>query len=124
MVSSFFHAFRGIRFALMSQRNMRIHCFAGFVAVCFAVFFKFSILEWLALLLTITLVLVAEFFNTAIEITIDLVTKKRKYRAMLSKDIAAGGVLVASVNALIVGYLLFYSRFVNLIHHFYTLGGQ
>jgi diacylglycerol kinase (ATP) len=94
---------------------MKIHIASSLVAFILAIILKFSLLEWFILLLTITLVLITETINTALEISVDLTTKKRKLRAMLSKDIAAGAVLIASLNALIIGYLLFIDKILKLV---------
>ncbi len=59
------------------------------------------------LFITIAFVFMAEMINTAIERTIDLVTDEFHPLARIAKDIAAGGVLIAAINALVVGYLLF-----------------
>ena len=64
-------------------------------------------LELIALLLSITFVLIAEMINTAIEGAIDIATTSFDPMAKLAKDIAAGAVLIAAVNALAVGYLVF-----------------
>ena len=68
--------------------------------------------EWAMVLFSITLVLLTEMLNTAIEISIDLVTKKQKFRAMLSKDIAAGAVLIASFNAMVIGVIVLGPRLI------------
>ena len=62
------------------------------------------------MLFAISLVLTLEMINTAIEKTVDMVTKEYHPYARIAKDISAGAVLIASVNALIVGYLLFFDR--------------
>jgi diacylglycerol kinase (ATP) len=67
-------------------------------------------LELMALLVAISFVLIAEMVNTAIEATIDLSTPSFDPLAKVAKDIAAGAVLIASVNALVVGYLVFADR--------------
>ena len=64
-------------------------------------------LELIALLISITFVLIAEMFNTAIEGAIDVATSSFDPLAKLAKDIAAGAVLIASINAVAVGYLVF-----------------
>ena len=66
-----------------------------------------SKIELIALLLSIAFVLVAEMINTAIEGAIDAATTSFDPMAKLAKDIAAGAVLIASVNAVAVGYLVF-----------------
>ncbi len=64
-------------------------------------------LELIALLISITFVLIAEMINTAIEGAIDVATSSFDPMAKLAKDIAAGAVLIAAINAVAVGYLVF-----------------
>jgi diacylglycerol kinase (ATP) len=104
---SFNFAFEGIIHVLRTQRNMRIH-FAAAVAVLIAgVAIGVSRLELIALLLSIAFVLIAEMINTAIEGAVDVSTTSFDPNAKLAKDIAAGAVLIATVNAVAVGYLVF-----------------
>lgn len=118
ILKSFWVAIRGIWFVIYSQRNMKIHLGASAIALALALYFHLTQTEWLILWITITLVLIMESINTALEISVDLTTKKRKYRAMLSKDIAAGSVLIATINAIIVGYFLFFHHIVLLFNLF------
>jgi diacylglycerol kinase (ATP) len=90
---------------------MRIH-FAVAVAVLVAAVWKgVNRFELIALLLAITFVLVAEMINSAIEQTIDLSTTSFDPLAKLAKDIAAGAVLIAAINAIAIGYLVFSHAF-------------
>ncbi len=109
------YAVRGIGFVIVTQRNMRIHLVTAAAAVILGWLLSISHIEWMILVLTIALVLVAEGLNTAVEMAVDLATRKTRFRAMLSKDIAAGGVLIAALNSLVVGYLLFFDRLVTLV---------
>ncbi len=112
---SFYCAMRGVGYVIFTQRNMRIHCIIGLISLFLGLYFKLGTQEWALLLVSVTMVLFAEAINSALEVSVDLVTRKRKFRAMVSKDMAAGAVLITSVNALLVGYLLFFHRFVTLI---------
>jgi len=114
-LNSLINAVNGLRFAVYSQINMMIHLTVAVLVLACAFYFKISVLEWLTLIISIFFVLIAEAFNTAVEISIDLVTRKEKVRAKLAKDVAAGAVLLSAINAVVVGYLLFWSRFVNLL---------
>jgi diacylglycerol kinase (ATP) len=90
---------------------MRIH-FAVAIAVLVAAVWKgVNRFELIALLLAITFVLVAEMINSAIEQAIDLATTSFDPLAKLAKDIAAGAVLIAAINAVAVGYLVFSHAF-------------
>lgn len=110
IIDSFNYAIQGIVYALRTQRNMRIHFTAAFFMIILSLFFNFSRLELLILFFTISLVIVTEMVNTAIEKTIDMITKEYHQLAEIAKNVAAGAVLIASVNAIIVAYLLFFDR--------------
>lgn len=112
---SFKCALRGIKYGLSSQRNLWIQGTFAILAILLGIFFKISILEWAILSLTIFFVLFAEFVNTAIETTIDLVTEDYNEKAKLAKDIAAGSVLLSAINSVIVGLAIFAERIIKLI---------
>lgn len=103
---SFDHAYRGLVYAVRTQRNMRFHVVAAAAVLVLSLFVGASKLELAVLVLLITAVFVTEMFNTALEFAVDLVTREYHPLAMLAKDISAGAVLVVSVAALAVGYLV------------------
>src|SRR5829696_288143 len=107
LLESFNFAFEGIIHVLRTQRNMRIHFAAAVAVLIAAVATGVSRMELIALLISITFVLLAEMINTAIEGTVDVATTSFDPNAKLAKDIAAGAVLIATVNAVAVGYLVF-----------------
>ena len=111
LIDSFNYAIEGLIHVLRTHRNMRIH-FAVAIAVLVAAVWKgVNRFELIALLLAITFVLVAEMINSAIEQAIDLSTTSFDPLAKLAKDIAAGAVLIATINAVAVGYLVFSHAF-------------
>lgn len=111
LIDSFNYAIEGLIHVLRTHRNMRIH-FALAIGVLVAAVWKgVNRFELIALLLAITFVLVAEMINSAIEQAIDLSTTSFDPLAKLAKDIAAGAVLIAAVNAVAVGYLVFSHAF-------------
>lgn len=111
-------ALHGIGFSIYSGRNFRIQCGCFVLVILLGLFFQVSIFEWLFIFQSGALVLAAELFNTSIELSIDLTTRKRRLRAMLSKDIAAGAVLLCSLYALGVGIVIFLPRVVGCIATF------
>jgi diacylglycerol kinase (ATP) len=107
ILESFNFALEGVIHVLRTHRNMRIH-FAVAIAVLVAAVWKgVDRLELIALLISIAFVLIAEMVNSAIEAAIDMATTSFDPLAKLAKDIAAGAVLIAAVNAVAVGYLVF-----------------
>jgi len=107
VLDSFNYAVEGVIHVLRTQRNMRIHFAVAFVVLVVALVINVSKFELIALLISITFVLIAEMLNTAVEAAIDIATTSFDPMAKLAKDIAAGAVLIASVNALAVGYIVF-----------------
>src|SRR5437016_13042240 len=107
VIESFNFAIEGVIHVLRTHRNMRIHFGAAVVVIVVSVAVGVSKIELIVLLLSIAFVLIAEMINTAIEGTIDAATTSFDPMAKLAKDIAAGAVLIASVNAIAVGYLVF-----------------
>lgn len=103
VLTSLKNAYIGLIYCFKTQRNMIIHTLVGVVVITLGLVLRISQTEILFLLVAITFVIVAEAFNTAIEISIDLYTKERSELAKLSKDVAAGAVLLTSFFAVIVG---------------------
>lgn len=72
-------------------------------------------IEWAIISLTVFLVLVAELFNTAMEKVVDLIVEGRYHSlAKIAKDVAAGAVLLAAVNAIITGCIIFGGRILRM----------
>jgi diacylglycerol kinase (ATP) len=103
---SFHHAYDGIVSAVRTQRNMRFHLFAAVGVLVAGLLLGVSGLELAVLVLTIVVVFVVEMLNTAMEFVVDLVTDEYHPLAKLAKDVSAGAVLVSSVGAVLVGYLV------------------
>lgn len=106
----FFAAFRaalnGLVYTFKTQRHMRFHLYVVLVVMVLGVFFNLRLRELLVLLFTISLVLVAEMFNSAIEATVDLVQPTYSPMAKFAKDISAGAVMITTIIALVVGGLM------------------
>jgi len=115
VVDSFYYASRGLKYTLISQRNMKIHLLMAMVIVTAGLIFHITSWEWGLLLLTIALVMTAEIINTAIECAVDLVTREMQPLARKAKDAAAGAVLLAAFFAVIMGFIIFVPRIMHLI---------
>jgi len=113
LIESFNYAFEGIIHVLRTQRNMRIHFAVALAVLIAGLAVDVSRLELIALLLAIAFVLIAEMLNTALEAAIDVATTSFDPMAKLAKDIAAGAVLIATVNAIAIGYLVFSGQVAN-----------
>ena len=104
---SFRHAGRGFRWALSSQANLRVHFVAAAVVLIAALVLRFSVIEFVGLVICFTVVVAAELFNTTLEVLIDYAWPEHHPMIGRAKDVAAAAVLVAAAGAAIVGILLF-----------------
>jgi len=108
------HALDGIIRAFKTERNLKIDFIIGLFVLIFSLFFDFTRTEFTCLCLTIGFVIFAEMINSTVEYVVDLVTDKYDDRAKAAKDIAAGGVLISSFVAVVVGYFLFSDKIYNI----------
>ncbi|OPH47460.1 diacylglycerol kinase [Paenibacillus ferrarius] len=112
---SFRYAYEGIKYALDTQRNMKFHFCVAFLVLLAALFFKLPKTDILFILLAVTLMIVTELINTAIEKTVDLAMPDRHPLAKIAKDVAAASVLVSAGFAVIVGMVVFYEPIDRLL---------
>lgn len=109
------HAYRGIALALKSQRNFRFDFIFAIFVLILALFLHFSFIELTVLVLSINAVLFAELMNTVIEFIIDAYYGNRySIIAKMSKDIAAGAVLLTAISSIIIGLMLFMPKIIKL----------
>lgn len=106
LLASFKYASAGIYFMLRTQRNMRIHTASGIAAFAAAVGLRLPGLHLAVIAMVCSLVVICEMFNTAIENAVDLATHRRHPLAKAAKDVAAGAVMAAALNAIVVGVIL------------------
>ncbi len=105
---SFNFAIQGIVYALRTQRNMRLHVVAAITVLVACLLLHVGGFGLIAIVFAICLVLVTELVNTAIEATVDLATEGLDPLAKIAKDVAAGAVFIASINAVVVAYLVLF----------------
>ncbi len=115
IIWSFQYAIEGVVYALRTQRNMRIHVGAAIGALVTALLLGIERLGLVAIVFVIALVFVTELVNTAIEATVDIATQQYEPLAKIAKDVAAGAVLVASLTALVVAYLVMFERLKDVV---------
>lgn len=103
---SFQNAWAGIRYALKTQRNMRIHISVAAIVLVLSWLLEIGKSDFLFIVLAISFVVTTEMVNTAIEKTVDLFMSTYHPLAKIAKNVAAGAVLVAVINAIIAGLIV------------------
>ncbi len=119
-ITSFSFAFEGIKTAFGREPNFKIHVVIASLTLVMAALLGFGSLEWLILLFTISLVLILELINTALEAIVNLVSPEIKEEARIAKDVSAGAVLISAITAIIVAFILFFPKILIL---FLTIQG-
>jgi diacylglycerol kinase (ATP) len=99
-------ALSGVVYTFKTQRHMRFHLYVVLVVILLGMFINLGLRELVVLLFTMSLVMIAEMFNSAIEATVDLVSPNYHPLAKFAKDIAAGAVLITSILAVVIGALI------------------
>jgi len=108
LLKSFYHAGRGLWFTIRQEKNVQIHLLVALIVILLAFLLKVSILEFAILVTVILFVFVAELLNTIVELIIDYINPHFNQRARLIKDLSAGIVLLVTLGAILIGFLVFY----------------
>lgn len=107
LLKSFKYAFDGICTGIKEEQNMKIHITIMILVIIFGIMLKISKMEWIICIILFGLVISMELINTAIENTVDLITKEKNEQAKIAKDVAAGAVLVSAITSAIIGLIIF-----------------
>lgn len=112
--SSFIYACSGIKSAIKTEQNLLLDLICGIVAIAGGILLKISMIELAIIIVVIGLVISMELINTSIEYVVDMAMPEVHPLAKLSKDIAAGAVLITTIVALIVGLIIFLPKIIAL----------
>lgn len=106
LIESFMNAFQGVVYALVKERNMKIHLAVSFFVFLIALWLEVSRLELAILCLTIAMVLCFELINTAMEVVVDFIVDVYHPKAKIIKDVSAGAVFVSAFFSIIIGAVI------------------
>jgi undecaprenol kinase len=106
-IKSFGYSFEGIAHAFKFEPNFRFHLLALIVVVSTGWHYELSAAEWLWIAAVSAIVIMAELFNTAIEVLVDVVSPEIHPKAKIVKDLASAAVLIAAILAAITGLIIF-----------------
>ena len=113
---SFKYAAAGVTYAFHTQRNFRIHCVMGTLAIAIGAVLQLTGVEMAVICITSGLVLTLELLNTAIESVVDLTVGQTYHElAKIAKDCAAGAVLISAFASVLVGFCLVAPKLVLLL---------
>jgi diacylglycerol kinase len=114
-LKSFSYAWSGIKTMLITEHNSRIHLAFTISVLALGFLFHLSRLEFLLLFIVVSIVWIAELFNTCIEKVLDFLTLQKHPEIKRIKDMAAGAVMLASLSAFVVGAIIFIPKILNYV---------
>jgi diacylglycerol kinase len=106
-MAGFGFAFGGLWHAIRTQLNMKVHISLAIIASALGIVLHISAIEFALIFVAIAGVLIAEMFNTAIELCVDLASPSYHSLAKTAKDVAAGAVLLSAIMAIIIALFVF-----------------
>lgn len=112
---SFKHAWEGLVWALKTQPNYRIHLLLSFLSIIGGIYFRISYFEFLLIIFLITVGLVVETINTAIEQTTDAIDKKIREDIKIAKDVAAAAMLIYAIGSSIIALIIFVPKIIRIL---------
>ncbi|MBP1914816.1 diacylglycerol kinase family protein [Lederbergia galactosidilytica] len=116
LFSAFKYAVQGIQYAAKSEKNFQIHLFAASIVIILSFFLKLDKVEWIFIIISIFGVMALELVNSAMERAVDLATDKIHPLAKQAKDLAAAGVLVYTLMAVLIGILILGPKIIQLFY--------
>lgn len=106
-LNSFVFAFRGMGHCLRHEKNFRIQFGAAIVVIACGIYFQISTMEWVSILICISMVLGLEMVNSTIEKIANFISPDYHPGIKIIKDLAAGAVLLVSIISAIIGLFIF-----------------
>lgn len=111
MIQSLNSATEGFIHVIKTQRNMRFHFLLATFIIVLGIYFNIPKTELIVLMGSLIFVLALEMVNTSVELTVDLIKNVYHPTVRIIKDVTAGAVLLAAINAATVVYMIFSKRF-------------
>jgi diacylglycerol kinase len=105
--NSFSYAWQGIKGLLRTEHNSWIHLGLTLLVIILAIYYRISRSEIIFLIIVTAIVWAAELFNTALEKSMDFISRENHPQIKLIKDLAAAAVLISALAALAVGAIIF-----------------
>ena len=107
LIKSFTYAFKGLYKVFREEQNLQVQSLAAFIVLVLAITFQISRTEWLILIFIITMVILMEVVNSAMERVTDVLKPRIDNYVKEIKDIMAAAVMLASIAAVIIGAIIF-----------------
>lgn len=101
------YARNGLRLIFKNERNFKIHLSIAILVIIAGFVLKISYQDWIAVSLVISMVLISETMNSAVEAVCDTISQEYKVNIKYAKDVSAGAVLLSVFVSIITGIIVF-----------------
>jgi len=115
VIKSVGYAWKGMVHVFRHEQNFRIEIIISIGVMGLAFLVGVRSYEVIILLLLISLVLILELLNSALEKFVDILKPRLHLQVGIVKDIMAAMVLCASLSALVIGSIIFWPYIVVLL---------
>lgn len=115
------NAFKGFIYAFKNEINLKIEVVISIIAIILAVILKITPLEFVIVIFSIGLVILAELLNTALEIITDISSLNYNNKIRRVKDISAAIVVITAVMAAVAGYVIYLDKFIVYISKLFNI---
>lgn len=115
MYKRFLYAFKGIKVALTTERSFLNHLLSAISVIVLGILFSITTIEWILIVICLMIMVVTEFVNTAIEHILNFVHPDFHPKVGITKDIAAGAVLIVSLGSLLVACIIFIPKIISFL---------
>ena len=112
---SFKYSYDGLKYAYLNEQSMVLHLLCTFIIIVLGIFFKISLIEWIICITLLTCIMSIKLLNTAIEATVDLVTKEKRELAKIAKDTSSASAGIISIFSLIIFLMIFIPKIIEFI---------
>jgi diacylglycerol kinase len=107
LLKSFTYSFKGLQKVVREEQNIKIQLIIGTIIVLLGIFLQISASEWIPLILSMAMVILAEVLNSAVERVADVLKPRINEYVREIKDIMAGAVMITAITSIIIGILVF-----------------
>jgi len=107
VMNKFKYSFEGFLHCFTHETSFIFETIGVILVIFFGIVFKISFMQWIFALLSILQIMQIEFLNTAIEATVDMVTKEYHPLAKIAKDCGSAATCVATILAGVVNLIIF-----------------
>lgn len=115
------YAFNGLWLIIRNERNFRIQLVFSVLVLIAGWILGFSHSDWIAVILLISLVLIAEAFNSVVEALADTVSQEYRVNIKYAKDVSAGAVLISTLISIIAGTVIVFPYVYELVGRWFNL---